>query len=193
MNISDFENILLNQNAIASLTKKNDKDNFNIKKLLKNNNLTQGQCIKLGTLFQNALRSVAEKSGASLERDNLIDINSNNFKHNKSKKDVDIAFMFKNKFYYFEVKTNLQLDSEKSKATESKVENIKEYYKNKYSLSDEQMISGVLTCWYKDEKGLIKTAGSKKIFFAKDYLKIFDIDINESEWYDAFAKLGKQI
>lgn len=43
-----------------------EKENFNIKRLLNNNKLTQSQVIKFGTRFQEWLKEIAKKYGYEL-------------------------------------------------------------------------------------------------------------------------------
>lgn len=89
---------------------------------------------------------------------------------------------------YFECKANLDLDSEKSKATDNKVKDISEFLKKNQELP---VVSGVLNCWYKKEDKLpIKV---KNVFFFEDLLNILNFDLSSEEYYKIMREFGEKI
>jgi hypothetical protein len=187
MNI-DIKSLIINEVNINSL-KDVSKDSFNIKKLL-GVELTQSQSIRFGNIFQKIVKDIVKSAGGQIIPTQFADVyNVGETKQNKGKKDVDIWFKLDNKMYYFEAKTSLDLDSEKSKATDSKVLDISNWMKDNYS--DCEVISGVLSCWFKKEQGLpVKV---KNVFYMEDFFKILNIEIDSVEYYSMMSDFGKLI
>lgn len=184
----DIKSIIINEKNINSLQDKND-DSFNIKKLL-GVSLTQSQSIKFGNAFQNIIKDIATSAGAEVLTQQFADVYGvGETKSNKGQKDVDIWFKLNNKMYYFEAKTNLDLDSEKSKATDLKVEAISSWMKVKYP--EYEVVSGVLSCWYTKEIGLpVKV---KNVFYMEDLFRLLDIDFSKNQYYDLMKDFGKSL
>jgi hypothetical protein len=201
MDIKSLKDILLTEQNIISLSKnENLVEDFNIKKLLKNNNISQSQSIRFGIVFQNFLKDIAKECGAHVIKQNLFSTLSfvqNGLKSShktKGKKDADILFVYKNVLYYFESKVNLNLDSEKSKETNKKVENLRKLFKNSNSIEGQEYVDikhGIVTCWYKKEKHLPVKVND--IYFIHNYFNIFDINCTEEEYYSIFEEFGKLI
>lgn len=192
MNIRLFEEIVLAPNIINGMRKKK-KDDFNLAKFL-GVNIDQSQSIRFGKHFEEIVKNTIKASpNTKLEKDNLFYLFKNddkNSKSNKGKKDVDIFFQKDDKYYYFELKTNMNLDSEKSKATDEKIKNVTNFFQNKYN---KKIISGCLTCWYENEKGLVNKLKSD-IYYMKDLFKLLGEDIpTKEEYYNAFKTLGQII
>ena len=127
-----FKKILLTEENIDYL--KDEKiESWNIKKLL-GINLTQSQSIKFGFVFQTIVKELIISAGGVIIDKRFIDIynTGNSGKKNKGLKDVDILFSMNNIIYYFEMKTNLNLDSEKSKSTDIKVADITNWVVDNY-------------------------------------------------------------
>ena len=91
--------------------------------------------------------------------------------------------------YYFEVKTNLDLDSEKSKATDVKVKDITNWMIERYP--ECEVSSGILSCWYKKEVGL--TVKVKNVIYMEDFFKIIDIDVSEQYYYSLMCDFGSTL
>lgn len=183
----DIKSLLITEKNLSYLKEKDD-NSFNIKKLL-GVNLTQSQAIRFGNMFQNFIKDVITSAGGEVVNQQFADIYGTGTKSNKGKKDVDIWFKYDNKIYYFEVKTNLDLDSEKSKATDSKVDAISSWMKSNYKDCD--VVSGVLSCWYTKETGLpVKV---KNVFYMGDLFKILDIRLSSDEYYSIMKDFGKEI
>jgi hypothetical protein len=124
-------------------------------------------------------------------------------KINDKKKDVDLIFKDKrnNIIYYRELKGNIELDTEKLPATIDKCKEIENSLKNTYSEQEYAIDCGVLNWSVYDRKILsaglsnIKSFenGGIKIDHMGDFLKIINIEWNESDYYSYFRELGSII
>lgn len=184
----DLKSLLITEKNIE-LLKKNDQLAWNIKKLL-DVNLDQSQSIRFGNMFQNFIKSIVIEAGGEVLSQQFADIYGvGDSKTNKGQKDVDIWFYYGDVMYYFEAKTNLDLDSEKSKATDQKVELISEWMKINYP--DKKVVSGVLSCWYTKELGLpVKV---KNVYFMQDLFKLLQLQISGDEYYNVMKEFGKSL
>lgn len=188
----ELKNILITKDNIKTLEKRDNKS-YNIKKLLSNNNIDQSQSIRFGNLFQDfIMKSIKMAGGEIIDIGyiNVTDKEVNNSRNNKDKKDIDILFKYDNITYYYEVKTNLNLDSEKYKATDVKVKEItRALIANNH---DPKIKHSILTCWYENEYKLpikVKT----NITFMKDIFKILNIDCNKEDYYTLMKEFGEKI
>ena len=181
---------LINEENISYINKKQDEDDFNIKKLLNNPTLSQRQSIRIGNIFQKWVKKIVTIAGASIIDEHYADIDNSGTQDIKGKKDMDILFNFNNKIYYFEIKTNLNLDSEKSKETDKKINTITNWLKIKNPNID--VISGALSCWYcKEEKLMVKI--TSPIFYMKDIFLILNIDWDKDKYYKFLENFGKKL
>ena len=188
MNISDVRTLILNEKNISHLKEVED-NSFNIKKLL-GTKLTQSQSIKFGNIFQTIIKDIVKSKGGEVLTQKFADVYGvGETKLNKGHKDIDIWFLLDGKMYYFEAKTNLDLDSEKSKATDTKVEDITQWMKNNYV--DYEIYSGVLSCWWDKEPGLpVKV---KNVVFMKEFFEIIGVDISSEEYYHIMKEFGQSL
>jgi hypothetical protein len=187
MNTLDIQSLLINEKNINLLNDVNS-ENWNIKKLL-GVNITQSQAIKFGTVFQNFAKSIIHSAGGEVITQQFADINDTGNSTNKGKKDIDIWFKFNSKIYYFECKTNLDLDSEKSKATDTKVDDITNWIKN--NNEGVEVVSGVLSCWFTKEIGLpVKV---KNVVFMSDFFNMIGIDMTSDDYYNLMKEYGKSL
>jgi hypothetical protein len=184
-----MRDFLINEKNISLMKLKDNKD-FNVKRLLKNPNLSQSQSICFGTVFENFIRDLIKSKEHSIRQEKLVDINFTGTKTNKGKKDIDICFIIYPNMYYFESKLNLDLDSEKSKATDDKVSDIHNFLVNENKGIN--IISGVLTGWYENERGLPNKLKSK-VFFMKDFFEILDIQTTKEEYYSLLEEFGRML
>jgi hypothetical protein len=188
MNLNNLQSILINENNINTL-KSTDDNSWNIKRLL-GVNLSQSQSIRFGNVFQQFIKDLVKSCGGEIIDQHFIDVYGvGSEKSNKGLKDIDIWFTYNGVMYYFEAKTNMDLDSEKSKATDNKVEDITNWIKNN-NLNTE-VVSGVISCWFTKEVGLpVKV---KNVLFMEDLFKILNIDIQSSDYYDLMKKFGQSL
>lgn len=123
----DFKNVIDN-NIYVTNCKSNKKKDINSLSYLIDINMSQSDCIKMGVGVENILREYILKKCP-----NLKNIRK---KNKKGKKERDHLFKDKkNKIiYYAELKSNINLDTEKSKSTYNKclqiLEELKEKHKN---------------------------------------------------------------
>lgn len=184
----NIEKLLINEENIKYMTLKENKD-FNVKKLLNNNLLTQSFSIKFGILFERFIKSIIRTKGYKLINEELQDVFETGTKTNKGKKDIDICFIKGDTIFYFESKLNLNLDSEKSKATDQKVNHITKFLTK---VNDGYKIySGLITCWWEREEGMSITTKTH-LLFMKDLFNLLEIDYDKSRYYDMMSKFGNQ-
>lgn len=184
----DIKSLLINEKNIL-LLKKNENTSWNIKKLL-NVDIDQSQSIRFGNMFQDFIKSIIISAGGEVISQQFADVyETGNTGKNKGLKDIDIWFKLNSKMYYFEAKTNLDLDSEKSKATDSKVEAVTNWMKKTYP--DIEVISGVLSCWFKKEAGL--SVKIKNIFYMNDLFNILDVEMTSEYYYSIMKEFGKSL
>ena len=153
--------------------------------------------IKIGRNFEKWFKYIVEDCGMIMLPDGVI----KNVIGNKSK-DIDLLFMDNiNKIvYYRELKSNLELDTEKLPATYNKINKITEYLESEYS---GYTINSSLMTWSVYEKNdLPKKYNSKinqcningvSVTFPSDLFNLIGCDITRDEYYDTFMKLGKKI
>ena len=184
----DLKSLLITEKNI-DLLKKNDQLAWNIKRLL-DVDIDQSQSIRFGNMFQNFIKSVVIEAGGNVLTQQFADIYGvGETKSNKGQNDVDSWFNYGDKMYYFEAKTNLDLDSEKSKATDQKVSAISDWMKITYP--DCEVVFGILSCWFTKEPGLpVKV---KNVFFMQDLFNLLDIKISAEEYYQIMKDFGKMI
>lgn len=185
----EMRELLINEKNISLMAKK-ENTSFNIKKLL-GVDIDQSQSIRFGNMFQEFIKNLVISKGGKILPSQFIDVyKTGNTKSNKGLKDMDIWFILDDIMYYFEVKTNLDLDSEKSKATDNKIFDI-----TKYLIIENQntkVKTGILSCWYKREHGLpikVKTP----VCYIEDMFKILNIQCTSDEYYKLMLDFGKSI
>lgn len=188
-----LENLLITKENIERLKPKPEKD-YNVKLLLGVDNLSQSQCIRAGTTFQELIEKIANSQGAKVHEEKFFDIynrNTDSKIKTKGKKDVDVLFTFRNILYYFECKMNLNLDSEKAKATDKKIDDIYDFLEKKKSdFGCQQVVAGVCNVWYEANRSVVL---KNKVFYMKDIFNIFGLNWTEKRYYDAWNELGEKI
>lgn len=128
INIGDFINIIDNNNYVKNCYSNNETSVESLSYLIKDMNLSQSDKIKLGTGMEQILRDFIINYNKDLEN---IRIEK---KLKKGEKEKDHIFKDeKNKIiHYAELKSNLNLDTEKSKSTSEKCLLIEKELKEKY-------------------------------------------------------------
>lgn len=92
--------------------------------------------------------------------------------------------------YIIDPKINLNLDSEKSKATDKKISDITSYLKTIHP--NKKIVSGLITCWWEHEKGInVKT--KTNLFYIKDFFKLMGITTTKENYYHTMKKFGELI
>ena len=152
--------------------------------------------IKVGRNFEKWFKFIAEKSeGFELLPDGI----TKNVLNDESK---DIDFIFINKLnkliYYLELKSNLELDTEKLPATIDKVNLIEKYLTKTYP--DCKIESGILH-WAVYDKNILgkkyltkikqAEASGVTVKYPKDLFKILNQTISETDYYSLFNDIAK--
>jgi len=109
------------------------------------------------------------------------------------KKQIDLLFEFNNSIFYFEIKNNVNLDTEKSKATFNKIQDLKILLEKHFS---KPVNAFLLLNRYSDSKKIksIKKPLTKSIIYGySELFKMFDIAVNEKDWNDFFKSVGTYI
>jgi hypothetical protein len=151
--------------------------------------------IKLGRLGEFISKELI-KSNHNLEL-----LNCGIQKINDKKKDVDLIFKDElNKIiYYFELKGNIELDTEKLPATIHKCKEIENSLKTRYL--DYSIKCGILNWSVFNRQILtagvsnIKTfeTGGIQIYHMEDFLNIINVFWNEDDYYSYFREIGTKI
>ena len=156
-------------------------------------------------------QSIVIQFGQSLQRMLIEEIDNNeNFEMLRSgvqklagmkkKKDVDLLFrdIQANKIYYYELKANIELDTEKLPATSDKVKLLTKHLKETYPKDEFDFGILCLTVFKQSNLKKSKLINKVKQFnesgvgvsFAKDILDILSIDVTEEEYYKYWKKIG---
>jgi hypothetical protein len=167
-------NNLINNNIYINNCKKNNKKDVNSISFLINKTLSQSECIKLGYGIEKVLCDIIK------EFTTLINIRPKNTKGNKEKD--HLFYDEKNKvIYYAELKSNINLYTEKSKMTYTKCLDIIENLKTEYN--DCEIKWCIVACRYirKEDipKNLIKKFEKVKdnLFGINDYFKMLNLNL----------------
>jgi hypothetical protein len=122
-------------------------------------------------------------------------------KINNKKKDVDLIFKDNNSLiiYYYELKGNIELDTEKLPATINKCKEIENSLKETYP--DYKINCAILNWSVYDRKKLtsglsnIKAFenGGIKIHHMEDFFNIINICLSEEDYYSFFREIGTKI
>jgi len=121
-----FEKIILDNKYVQKCVSNKKKDIHSLSYLI-NYNLSQSDCIKIGIGLENVLRDLI----LCLAQE-LIDIKPKNKKGSKEKDHLFLNINNKN-IYYAELKSNLNLDTEKTKSTYIKCLEIKKDLQKEYN------------------------------------------------------------
>jgi len=151
-------------------------------------------------LFSNMInyQSINIKMGNVLERTwkRYIDSHTDAILHDINKIDkyqIDLLFEYDNVLYYFEIKNNTNLDTEKTKAVFDKIYAMKDILTDKY---DKQVKCFVLSNRYDTHKHVnhIKNPLTRDIIFGyNDLLSLFNDNIMKYEWEKMMKEIGSLI
>lgn len=153
--------------------------------------------IRIGRNFEKWFKYIVEDCGMVLLPDGVI----KDVIGGKSK-DIDLLFMDTiNKIvYYRELKSNLDLDTEKLPATYEKIKKITKYLRTEYP--GYQIDSSLMTWAVFENSDLPKRYNSKikqcndnnvSVSFPSDLFQLVGADINSTTYWNIFRKLGKKI
>jgi hypothetical protein len=119
---------------------------------------------------------------------------------NDKRKDVDLIFKNNktNTIHYYELKGNIEVDTEKLPATIAKCQEIEYYLKNKYP---NYIIDCGILNWSVYNRSILNSGLSNiktfekniKIIHMEEFLKMINIIWNEEDYYSYFKSLGNKI
>ena len=165
--------------------------------------LRQGERIQLGTLMEKLVNGTVDnltdvKSWKNLSNPNLwMNTTTNELISGgtgEGNKDVDVLFEKDDIVYYLEVKSNLDLDTEKGPETIEKVGVITECLRNNLEFKGQEIVGKVLSMFW-DNKN-VPISGSMKnsnIMWFGEFVKLFDTNLNKEEYESICKEMGKEI
>tara|TARA_Y100000114_G_C11719682_1_gene307825 strand:- start:27 stop:656 length:630 start_codon:yes stop_codon:yes gene_type:complete len=173
-----------------------NSDNYTIKNLF-GVNLNQSETIQLGQKIETWVNRILYKM------DNVkcytikklwINTETNHVQEggkSKNMKDVDILFKVNNISHYLELKTNLQLDTEKQKATREKIKIITSCLnKNgKYG----KVVGKILSPFWAKNSSIINPFKNDEVMWISELFNLVELNITESEYNDVCIEIGKNI
>ena len=108
---------------------------------------------------------------------------------------LDLFFQYKKKIYYFEVKSNTNLDTEKSKSVVKKLQTVQRKIKQKFP--NKEAICLVLSARYERQASVqnIKKPlqADKHIYGYADFFDIFKVRATKNNWGRMFKRVGRII
>jgi len=175
---------------------KKNSDNYTIKNLF-GVDLNQSETIQFGQKIETWLNRILYK------RDNVkcytikklwINTETNHVQEggkSKNMKDVDILFKVNNVSHYLELKTNLQLDTEKQKATRDKIKKITSCLnKNgKY----EKVVGKILSPFWGKNSSIMSSFKNDEVVWISELFDLVGLNITEREYNDVCIEIGKNI
>ena len=174
-------NKLIKENSYISQTTSNKKKDPNSLSSIVNRNLSQSDCIKLGTGIEKLLVDLILQKSEHSELKNIKP------KNEKGAKERDHLFINETEkiVYYAELKANLNLDTEKSKSTYSKCQFIVDELKNQYpDYTIKWCLLGCRYIHYDNIPVIISkryTAIQENLFGINQYLQLMNVNIQFTE------------
>ena len=165
--------------------------------------LTQSKRIQLGYRLENALNraindhpeTVSLKGRGTSLWMQLVTNKMSTRGTGKGKKDMDCCFTLINKdgyVYYFEIKTNLNLDTEKSKATIEKVKKITTCLEESESYPRGVFSSHLSPFWDNTDVVISSTMKHADIMFFGQFCELMGWTITRADWIDMLQDVGKK-
>lgn len=189
MTFSDFKKIIIEDVDKTILkAKKTNKSTGAFSELLNFPNVSkQSISIKMGNILENSYNKFIDENEIAKS---IKNVEKDNINHQ-----IDIMFLYNNNLYYFESKINLNLDTEKSKATIYKIKKIEEYLTKKYSKYN--IICKLLSSRY-DTSSNVKHTKKQYIDYCdvygySDFFKIFGVEVTKEQWENFFNEVGELI
>jgi hypothetical protein len=191
-NIEDLKIIIKNNDYVKNCISNKKKDKTSLSYLI-DIELSQSDSIKLGIGLENIIKDIIKSKAL-----HLIDIRP---KNTKNKKERDLLYKDDKAkiIYYAELKCNLNLDTEKSKSTSIKCEEIEKELKNEYP--DYEIKMFLLSGRYIDNKTMPSNITKKynkiksNLIGINEYFNILNIKIlfNEKEYKEFLNILAKEM
>jgi len=175
LGLLNIKDIFANNHYINNRVDKTISDIYSLSHII-HKKLTQSESIKIGYALESVIRDIIMKYS------NFQDIKPKNSKGNKEKDHLFINHALK-LVIYAECKSNLNLDTEKSKSTIDKINSIKDELGITYKEFDIKCFLINLRYYNTIDipSALCKKFKTVSILGVKEYLQEFDIDIFEDE------------
>ena len=191
MMIESFSNVL-DKHPFTDPKKKS----YNIKDLFQVE-LSQSQSIQAGKKIEFFINDVLHKTPnvkCHTTESIWIDTETNRIQiggNSKGLKDVDILFEYNKKSYYLELKSNLDLDTEKVIATTNKVKLITDSLNKNggYGEVESKILSPF---WYKNSS-IVNPFPDDKVMWISELFKIVGITLPKNEYNEVCIEIGKDI
>jgi hypothetical protein len=107
---------------------------------------------------------------------------------------LDLLFRYRKTIYYFEIKSNLNLDTEKSKSVVNKLRKLKRTLKKQYPKSN--IVSAVLSARYsrgESIRNIKHPIRPSHVYGYSDFFDIFNVPSSPTHWKRMFKRVGKHI
>lgn len=157
---------------------------YNSMKLYTVPDLSHVESIQLGKVLETFLGQLVDESLIT-RRLGL----KNLFLSGGYKKQIDLVARIQNdKIYFFEVKTNCELDTEKFPETKRKINEIVAEMKLHFGTEVQGVI---LTPWWEFEKEMPLQYADTAIMFAKQFFDLISLEYSRDEWYNDLNELAK--
>lgn len=158
-----------------------NKINGSIKELV-DVQLTQSQLIRLGLCLEKSIVDIL-KTIHSVEVMNVKKLDNIQ---------LDLLFKYNGIIYYFEIKSNINLDSEKCDKVRNKISRVKQLLFEKYRC---RIISGVLCLRFHNfnhisRKKFIKPMLRDVVIGYETFFNIFDIKMSQERWNRIFKHIS---
>jgi len=165
--------------------------------------LTQSKRIQLGNRTENAINLAIKKHPATTSQKGdgtslwmNTDTNEVSTEGNgQGQKDMDCCFTLNNEndyVYYFEIKTNLELDTEKSKATIEKVKKITTCLEKSRRYPRGVFSSHLSPFWDDTDVVISSTMKHADIMFFGQFCELMGWTITRADWIDMLQDVGKK-
>ena len=172
------------------------KKSYNVKDLFQVE-LSQGKSIQVGKKIEFFINEVLHKTPnvkCHTTESTWIDTETNRIQiggNSKGLKDVDILFEYNKKSYYLELKSNLDLDTEKVIATTNKVKLITDSLNKNggYGEVESKILSPF---WYKNSS-IVNPFPDDKVMWISELFKIVGITLPKNEYNELCIEIGKDI
>jgi hypothetical protein len=102
---------------------------------------------------------------------------------------LDLVYTIGCCVYYFELKTNLNLDSEKNKATYDKINLVTEELKKIYP--DKKVYGNLLSTWF--SRNDVTKSNKINITFMEELFELIGVKISSQEYYNLMKIFGSKL
>jgi hypothetical protein len=169
---------------------------YNLSSLFGRDDLSQGQKIQLGIRIEywinmilndhpnvNSIKGKDKNLWMNTDTNQISSVAPNGLK------DIDHLFIFNNKTYYLECKTNLGLDTEKGPATVKKVNTIVKCLTDNGSFPE--VTGKIISPFWDIENVYVAPSMENSIMFFGEFSKLLGLDLTKDTYHAACKELGE--